>query len=273
MAKKKGFSMRVFNRFAYAPVGLVFFCVFAQGCDSARDLAHRDNLYQVSTINALMEGVLDAEVNLKALRQHGDFGIGTFEGLDGELAALGGKFYQVKADGKAYLADDSSKSPFANVKFFKADNAFYIDGEVGIEHLKERIYQEMRSKNIFCAVRVTGKFKYVKTRSVPKQNKPYVSLAEAVKSQKVFELHDVEGAGAGFCFPEYVKGINMPGLHMHFLTARRDAGGHVLECVIKGAVVEIDETNELSLYLPLNNNFFRADFSGDIQKALEKAEK
>jgi len=35
----------------------------------------------------------------KALKQYGDFGLGTFDGLDGEMIGLEGKFYQVKADG------------------------------------------------------------------------------------------------------------------------------------------------------------------------------
>jgi len=58
-----------------------------------------NTLFQTSTISALLEGVYDGETTYKALKQYGDFGLGTFDGLDGEMIGLEGKFYQVKADG------------------------------------------------------------------------------------------------------------------------------------------------------------------------------
>lgn len=262
--------MRIFKITFYTIAVFTFSLVIASGC-GYRD--QKDTLFQVSTINALMEGVLDGGIAFQALKQHGDFGIGTFEGLNGEMVALDGKFYQVKADGKAYPVNDNAKTPFADVKFFKADKSFYINEEMNFEQLRARILQEMKSSNLFYAVKVKGEFKYVKTRSVPKQEKPYLSLTEAVKSQKVFEFHDCLGTAEGFYFPEYVKGVNMPGLHLHFLNDNQDAGGHVLECVVKGVNIEIDEANEFNMNLPLNNDFSKADFSKDIQAALEKAEK
>ncbi|MDD5668544.1 MAG: acetolactate decarboxylase [Candidatus Omnitrophica bacterium] len=263
----------MFKKIMYAFAVFIFSCGIAAGCACARPVVYQDTLYQVSTINALMEGVLDGGETIEGLRHKGDFGIGTFEGLDGEMVGLDGEFYQVKADGKVYQAGDTVKVPFANVKFFKTNKDFSIDKETDFEHLKEWISQRMGSKNIFYAVKITGKFSYVKTRSVPKQEKPYVSLMEAVKSQKVFELHDVEGTVVGFYFPEYVKGVNMPGFHFHFLSLGKDAGGHVLDCVARNVTVEIDETNEFDMNVPLNNDFSKADFSKDNRQALEKAEK
>jgi len=36
------------------------------------------------------------------LKRNGDFGIGTFNALDGEMIGLDGAFYQIKVDGVAY---------------------------------------------------------------------------------------------------------------------------------------------------------------------------
>jgi acetolactate decarboxylase len=56
-------------------------------------------LYQVSTATALVEGIYQGAVQVAALREHGDLGLGTFEGLDGEMVVVDGHFFQVCSDG------------------------------------------------------------------------------------------------------------------------------------------------------------------------------
>nr|HPL94254.1 acetolactate decarboxylase [Paludibacteraceae bacterium] len=73
-----------------------------------------DVLFQTSTINALLEGVYDGEVKCGELKHYGDFGIGTFQALDGEMIFVDGTIYQVKADGKVYNVADTVKTPFAS---------------------------------------------------------------------------------------------------------------------------------------------------------------
>ena len=77
-----------------------------------------DILTQVSTIDAILGGLYDGVVTYGELKQYGDFGIGTFEGLDGEMVALDGNFYQIKSDGVAYPVDDDMTTPFACAIFF-----------------------------------------------------------------------------------------------------------------------------------------------------------
>ena len=64
--------------------------------------ADRETLYQVSTIDALMQGAYEGVQPVSEIRKHGDFGIGTFDALDGEMIVLDGTVYQAKADGKIY---------------------------------------------------------------------------------------------------------------------------------------------------------------------------
>lgn len=52
------------------------------------------------------------------LKQQGNFGLRTFEGLEGEMVGLDGKFYLVKTDGVAYPITDTVKTPFYVVTFF-----------------------------------------------------------------------------------------------------------------------------------------------------------
>ena len=67
-------------------------------------------LFQTSTIDALLGGNYEGDVSFAELRARGDFGLGTFDALDGEMVALDGDFYQVKADGIAYEVDERLKT-------------------------------------------------------------------------------------------------------------------------------------------------------------------
>jgi acetolactate decarboxylase len=129
------------------------------------------------------------------------------------------------------------------------------------------------SGNFPYAVKVTGKFSYVKTRSVPRQSKPYPPLAQVAKKQAVFEFRDVDGVIVGFYLPQYLAGINLAGYHCHFLTADRTAGGHLLDCRIKQAKVELTQLEDFRLRLPDTAAFSRTDLSGDQKQEIEKVEK
>jgi acetolactate decarboxylase len=203
----------------------------------------RDVLFQTSTISALSEGDFDGTLTYGDLRQHGDFGLGTFDNLDGEMIALAGEFYQIKADGKANPVEDSMETPFAVVTFFEPDKTVSLDKMLDYEQLKQYLDSMLSARDIFYAIEVEGTFKYIKARSVSAQSKPYPSLAEALEGQTIFEFNDVTGTLVGFWCPTYVEGINVPGYHFHFITSDRQNGGHLLDCETDNAKVEIDYTS------------------------------
>lgn len=189
------------------------------------------------------------------------------------MVALEGAFYQIKVDGRAYPVSESMKSPFSVVTFFDIDTIRALNKELDFGQLQEYLDTLLTNKNLFYAVKIRGIFKYVKTRSVPMQEKPYPKLLEAVKKQRIFEFHNVEGTIGGFRCPDYVKGVNVPGYHLHFLTEDKKAGGHLLDCVIKDVIVETDESNEFYLSLPRDEEFSKADLAQDKEAELEKIEK
>ena len=131
----------------------------------------------------------------------------------------------------------------------------------------------MASPNFPYAIKITGKFSYIKTRSVPRQHQPYPPLAEVAQHQQVFEFRDVEGVIVGFFHPTYLAGVNVAGFHCHFLTADRQAGGHLLDCRIQRARVELDRLDDIQLCLPDTQAFSRTDLSGDKKQEIEKVEK
>ncbi len=240
-------------------------------CSSLHE--NRDVLYQTSTINALLEGVYDGDITFHTVKEHGDFGLGTFHALDGEMIALDGHFYQIKSDGRAYPVDASMKTPFAVATFFEPDQTASINNQLDFKDLEGHLDSILPTENIFYAIKLEGTFSYIKARSVPKQNKPYPPLAEAAKHQKIFEFHDVKGVIVGFRLPQYMKGINVPGYHLHFITDDRKAGGHLLACKIKNVHVEIDYMNDFYMVLPEKDAFYNVNLAKDKQHQLNKIEK
>jgi len=231
-----------------------------------------DVLVQTSTIDALLDGVYDGNTTFESLEKYGDFGIGTFNGLDGEMLALDGKFYQIKSDGRAYPVDENQKTPFAVVTYFRADQKQSLKKGETFKEFKAKSSDYLDSQNIFYAIRIIGKFKSMLVRSVPKQEKPYKQLKDVVKQQSLFEYRDVYGTIVGFYCPKYIKGLNVPGFHFHFLNRSKKNGGHVIKFVVDNAVIELDEKNDFFLSLPISNAFRKSNLNKDRTHELHKVE-
>jgi acetolactate decarboxylase len=255
-------------RFIIALLALLI-CIF--GCSPQS--TDRDTIYQVSTINALLDGMYDGQITYGELKKHGDFGIGTFNCVDGEMVAVDGTFYQVKVDGVAYEASNELLTPFAVVTYFEKDIEKPVKGSLNYEQLQQYVDTLVPTDNIFYAIKIDGLFKYIKTRSIPRQEKPYPPLVKVTEKQTTFEFNDIEGTMVGFKSPSYVTGINVAGYHLHFITKDRKAGGHLLECITQSGTIEIDNTLEVLLVLPDNEEFYTMDLEKNKQQELGKVEK
>ena len=247
------------------PAFLLIYCLsfLVTACQPATQPQKNDEiLYQYSTISSLSAGVFDGALTYGQLKQHGDFGLGTFNGLDGEMVEVDGQIYQIKSDGVATLVDDAQKTPFAVVTYFSPDQTIKIDKAMGCEDLKTYLDGLLPTANIPYAVKVSGVFGQLQTRSVPKQTQPYPTLAEATKKQATFDFQNVEGVMVGFRLPAYMAGVNATPYHFHFITADHKAGGHVLKCEVEKVTVEIDNTSEWEMDLPSDPAFYKVDLSG-----------
>lgn len=222
---------------------------------------HNDSIFQASLFEALMEGVYEGDLTFGELKKHGDFGLGTFNRLDGEMVAVDGVFYQIDSNGKVSVVEDSMKSPFAIVTFFDANETLVPETALNCEELKQYIEKALPEKNIFYAIKVSGEFEYMKTRSVRAQEKPYPPISEAVKDQSEFDLEDIEGTIVGYWMPLYIGGVSQSGFHFHFISGDKQSGGHVLECKTKKIVVEIDHITDFQVDLADTEDFYNADLN------------
>ena len=231
-----------------------------------------DTIYQTAPIDALMAGVYDGDYAVGDLKQHGDIGIGTLNALDGELVYVDGQMFQIRVDGKVYPVPNSTLTPFATVTWLDQDIPLKAVSVTNLDEFCRIMDRSLPSANLLYAIRADGKFDYVKTRSVPKQRKPYRSLVEVAKEQAVFEFKRVKGTLVGFRCPAFVKGINVPGYHFHFLTEDRKAGGHVLDLRVTGLEVILDTSDSIYLELPRQGDFTHTDLSVDRQQELHRVE-
>jgi acetolactate decarboxylase len=228
-------------------------------------------LFQVSTSGALVEGLYQGVVSVGTLKEHGDFGLGTFVDLDGELVALDGRYYQVQSSGAVAEAPDAALVPFAVVTHFQPERTLAIPAFASLDALLAALDAVRNSGNLFFAVRARGTFEYLKTRAACK-TAAGTSLVEATAHQAEFEFADITGTLIGFWTPEYAKAVNVAGYHFHFLSDDRGHGGHLLACRATGLQAEIEHAADFRMAISETPQFLQADLRRDPTRALAQAE-
>jgi acetolactate decarboxylase len=230
-------------------------------------------LFQASTIGALLDGGFEGDLSFAELAEHGDLGLGTLDHLDGEMVALGGEFFRADVEGLLSPVAPEERTPFAVVTRFEPSvDERLPEAELGHEELLARLDALVPDGASSCAIRLDGRFDLVRARSVPRQEPPYRPLTEVVADQHVFELTDVEGTMVGFRFPTYAEGIEVAGYHLHFASADRRRGGHVLDSRSRGLRARIDPSNDLHVELPPRVELADPDLAAATHAAVEAVE-
>jgi acetolactate decarboxylase len=207
-------------------------------------------LFQLAAFNSFAEGNYSGVMAFSDLAKHGDFGIGTLDGLDGEMIALDGVFYQVPASGVPVEVPADATAPYATITFFKPNITFTVTEPMNYSQLKTRIDDALPSQNAIYAIKVTATYDWAQTRSPHKQSEPYQPLTQALTNQAVFTLNNVSATAVGFRFPSSMDGVDYAGYHLHLITDDRQAGGHLLDCIAQNITVQIDQINNYNLVLP-----------------------
>ncbi|POY36160.1 acetolactate decarboxylase [Solitalea longa] len=248
------------------------FSSFAQ--QTTNHSTHFNKFYQYGVADAFIGGLYKGTLLLKDLKQHGNFGLGAPDLLDGELIILDGKVYQTKANGETVKAYNSSTTSLSFVTFFKADTSFVVNDLISQKNASTTIMNFLRNKNGMYAIKITGRFNKIKTRAFPPfKQEPFPPLSSILDKQQFFNFENIEGTLVGFYLPSYLNGVSISGLHFHFLSNDKKHGGHVLDYEGNGFKVEIarlygfqlDEQND-----PALQHF---EFKKTANESLEKVEK
>ena len=231
-------------------------------------------LFQASTIGALLDGSFDGDLTFAELGERGDLGLGTLNGLDGEMIALDGEFLRADVDGHVAPVGPEERTPFAVVTRFEPTVEAELAGGLDHEAILAALDELAPDGESSFTVRLDGRFASVRARSVPKQQPPYRPLGEVVADQHVFELTDIEGTMVGFRFPTFIEGIEVAGYHLHFVDTARRRGGHVLGSRAAGTLrARIDPADDLHVELPPAVDLTDPDLAAATHAAIDSVER
>jgi len=226
-------------------------------------------MYQISTSTALVEGVYSGSLSSWTLLKEGDFGLGTFEGLDGEMVILDGEIYQ--ATGSVRHRSDDFLVPFASITHFREDAVVQIAKVACLKDIELACDPHRVSENLFYALRVDGVFDAIDARAVHPVPQG-ARLLDAAKTQLEFHFNNIEGTLVCLWSPKYSSSFSVPGYHFHFISKDRTKGGHALNCSAQQLRVSIQIVSEYAVRLPEEGSFLTTDLSKNPASDLAKAE-
>jgi acetolactate decarboxylase len=229
-------------------------------------------LFTYSTIDALLAGDYNGDLTIRELSAKGDFGLGTYNRLDGEMLVLNGVFYHAKANGSVVVASPQDKTPLAYVTWFHPTQTFSVGAALSLQDFDTWLDSRLKNLNLFYAIRIDGIFRDVSVRAVSPQNKPYKALVEVVQTQSIHDYPTTRGTLIGIRSPAFSKGISVPGYHWHYLTEDHQHGGHVLKLTLVEGSAKVATISEIDLQLPRNEAFALADQSKDRTEETERVE-
>ncbi|MBR0366192.1 MAG: acetolactate decarboxylase [Clostridia bacterium] len=233
-------------------------------------------MYQVSTLQALAMGYTSSVITVEELLQHGDTGLGTFEGVDGEMIVADGVCYRATADGTVTKALPETGVPFASVSRLCSWRKFPLEAVPDIDKLKNILtmrIEETFGLNSMHMVRIHGSFERVCARSETGQLTHHITLKEMLEgNQRDFIFDEIEGTLVCVYYPDYMDGINAPGWHLHFLSADKTRGGHVFDISLRSGMAEMDKISRIEIQLPNSASFDTYSLKNASQDEIRQVE-
>jgi acetolactate decarboxylase len=230
-------------------------------------------IYQTSTMGALLDGIYDGDMTVGELLTHGDFGLGTFNHLDGEMIILDGVCHHLRSDGSASVSASDDRTPFAAVTWFRPEITIPVSSPATRQRVLALADDAIKTTNLIQAIRIDGTFSHIATRTVMAQSPPYPPLTEATADEPLTDFNNITGTLVGFRTPDYEQGISVAGYHLHFINEPHTRGGHALDFDMEHGEIRISTSSELHLSLPTTQEFLAANLSPDnIAKQIEQTE-
>lgn len=216
-----------------------------------------NTLYEHGTLAMLMAKNLAGTITLGELLKHGSCGLGTFEGLDGEVMILDNEVYQAESSGKVHhITDMQTTLPFASVHFPQDQHKVSLQN-VNFDLLNKSFVHDHQLQNVFAALRLHGTLSDVLIRIAPKQERPYPSLLEVAKGQLTFPRKNITGTVFGYYAPAAFGSMTAAGWHLHFLSDDHQYEGHLLSFDSDEMTGDYEVFDQLDQHFPVNDKEFR----------------
>ena len=235
-----------------------------------------NKMFQVSTLHALVAGYTRGVITVQELESRGNVGLGTFEGVDGEMILLDGVCYRARQDGSVVRPAPDTGVPFASAASVEGGTVFELEGARGIDALKHELtcrVDEAYALNSMHVVTVSGTFGSVSARSESAYHADHVTLKDMLATtQREFVFENLDGTLVCVYHPDFMDGINAPGWHVHFLSEDRTRGGHVFDLsLIRGRAV-MHKIDRIEIQLPATPAFDTYSLKETSQQEIAEVE-
>ncbi|KAJ5663931.1 alpha-acetolactate decarboxylase [Penicillium longicatenatum] len=231
-----------------------------------------NHLYQYSILSALMHGVCREGTTVANLLTHGDHGLGTMSGLNGEIIIVNKEVYHFLPNGQLRKVESTDIIPFAMITRFEPTLAKHPQS-LNMSTISNALSPLLPAcQNSFLSIRVDAMFTRVTFRVIPAQSKARESLSELAKRQELHHATHSRGTLVGFWSPGFTSGFSVAGFHLHFLSEDRAQGGHVMEFEAEDAVLQAAAINAYNVELPASGEFQNEPIGEVLAKDLHAAE-
>jgi len=235
-------------------------CTAKQIKTTSKKIAPNDRIWHYSMIDAMRRGIYEGTHTVKELKGHGDFGLGTFNHLNGELITLDGIIYRIPPSGKVEVASEDLKSPFTSLAFFKADLVKTINFTGNFEDLQEKILPMLSTQNLPYAIKIEAKWSAITVGGAePISPTDTTELATLMKARPQYKSENIKGTMVGYFTPPLLSNVDLSPFHFHFISDDRTFAGHLMSGQLKNAEIKIylNEKNGYDVELLRDNARFR----------------
>ncbi|SOU87813.1 acetolactate decarboxylase [Tenacibaculum dicentrarchi] len=216
-----------------------------------------DKITHYSTIDAMRNGVYKGDLTISQLTNKGDFGLGTYNNLDGEMVVLDGVFYRVKSNGEVVIANKYKKTPFNSLTFFNTDFEQKIVA-TNLSNLKKQIVKILPSKNKMYAIKAEVSLNYIKLGGAEKiENNDYRPIAKILEKRPIYTSKNITGTIVGFYYPSTFSDIDLHPFHFHFISTNKNIAGHIIEAEFKEVQLFFDEKESIEILIPDTKEYNR----------------
>lgn len=236
-------------------------CNSASNKTTSTDNTGHDKVWHYSVIDAMRRGIYEGTYTVKELKTHGNFGLGTFNHLNGELIALDGVIYRIPPSGQVEVAADTLQSPFTSLSFFSADLKKTIHFTGNFEELQKKIEEMLPSKNLPFAIKIEGLWDAITVGGAePITASDTTALAILMKTRPQYSEEAIKGTMVGYFTPSLMSNIDLSPFHFHFISEDRNFAGHLMTGNLKNVeiIIMIDEKQGYDVELLNHNKRFKS---------------
>jgi acetolactate decarboxylase len=208
---------------------------------------------------AFKQGLYGRSLTVGEARQHGDFGVGEYELLDGEVTGMDGAFFRQTAEGKLLPLSDDEPLCFASVARFRPVAQINLAGPLTETTVQPVLLEAFKTPMTVFAMRIDGYFEQLTATAIPRQASPFVTFDKVGHTQ--FQYSQLAGTLVCFYVPDYMAQTGIGGFHYHFLASDRTGGGHVTNFSLREGIAQWQRIETFALHLPRSEAFDNAHIS------------